>query len=436
MKNILFSICLVSLLCVFGCSGEESSAASESLSQKSELQYIAAGTELSECDDSNEGTVVYVADSSDLYGCFDGRWENLDGDEADADTVYSRDTIYVRDTLSPGTGILAYHPDAEIVPKLENLVHQKRDSLFRLREQQVVILHFTDIHGDSVRLSRIKEFKDHYSEYIDDVVHTGDAVYNRWTDSYDFWHNSGADEFLNVLGNHDIKFKDQEGNVLNISQNEVYDRYFGPYIDSWDAVQPANASSEGLMYYYKDIDKGDGYERTRVRIIAVDEYHWDNKQIQWFKDVLDDALEKDFAVIALRHDSFKPNQFEDCPFASMEHVGDEKSLIEAQKAVDGFIKAGGEFVLWIGGHNHQDDIGTLPKYPNQVTFNGDIAGLNTVEWSDSWREDGTISQDCFTLIAVDRFEKMVRFLRVGANMDRYGRVKESMCINYKTAKLI
>ena len=346
------------------------------------------------------------------------------------------DTVVIDNTATSGTGILDFNPPSLIIPIMENLVHQKRTGDYKLQQKQIVLLHFTDIHGDEENLKRIKEFKDAYSEYIDEVVHTGDALYEVWTDSFDFWSRAGADEFLNTLGNHDVKFFDQSWDPVEVSIQEVYNRYFAPFIDSWNVVQPENAEENALMYYYKDIDKGSGRERAKLRLIVLDEYHWDSAQADWLVSVLEDARVNDFAVIICRHNGFDAIPLNNNPFTSLEHIGSATSLQEAQVAVDEFMQNGGEFVVWLGGHGHQDAVGRLPNYPKQIIFLGDQASMNWTGWNDSWRESGTKSQDCFTLIGVDRYEKIVRFVRIGADRDRYERPKESMSINYGTSEAL
>lgn len=346
------------------------------------------------------------------------------------------DTLFIETSKESGTGILDFNPESVIIPKLENLIHQKRTTGYKLQQQQIVLLHFTDIHGDLENLKRIKEFKDKYSKYFDAAIHTGDAVYYRWSDPFDFWNEAKAGEFMNTLGNHDINFSTESGKTLKVSNTEVYNRYFAPYISSWDVVQPDNAEKTGLMYYYKDIDKGTGLERAKLRIIVLDEYHWNNAQTEWLTNVLEDARINDFAVIICRHDGFDAIPLKNNPFSSLEHIGSSTSLKEAQVAVDEFMQKGGEFVVWLGGHSHQDAVGRLPDYPKQIIFLSDMASMNWTGWNDSWRQSGTKTQDCFTIIGIDRFEKVVRFLRIGADRDRYERVKDAMSINYGTSEAL
>ena len=356
--------------------------------------------------------------------------------QKDTLVITQTDTIVIDNTSPSGTGILDFNPPSTIIPIMENLVHQKRSAGYKPLQQQIVLLHFTDIHGDEENLKRIKEFKDAYSEYIDEVVHSGDALYEVWADSFDFWSRAGAGEFLNTLGNHEVNFFDKSWKPLEVSTQEVYNRFFAPFVSSWKVFQPENAEEKALMYYYKDIDKGSGLERAKLRIIVLDEYHWDGAQADWLTNVLENARVNDFAVIICRHEGFDAIPLKNNPFSSLEHIGSATSLQEAQIAVDEFMQNGGEFVVWLGGHGHQDAVGRLPNFPKQIIFLGDQSSMNWTGWNDSWREAGTKSQDCFTLIGIDRFEKIVRFVRIGADRDRYERPKESMSINYGTSEAL
>lgn len=438
------------------------------------VRTLPAGARLQGCSTENFGELVYVEDSSSVFFCANGKWQPMNGSDTvtvsstdtvvvskldtllvsnvdtvlvtksdtmyvtNVDTLYvsNTDTLYLEKTEVTGSGILDFNPESEIIPIMENLVHQKRGDGYKLQAQQVVLLHFTDIHGDGENLARIKEFKDAYSEYIDVGVHTGDNVYENWDDSFDYWFKADAGEFLNTLGNHDAYYKWGTSEHGMVPQNEAYVRIFAPFVTSWGVVQPDDAAAKSLMYYYKDVVKGSGTELTKVRLIILDEYHWDESQSSWLVATLEDARVNDFAVVICRHEGFDAVPLKNNPFSSLEHMGSSEKLADAQAAVDEFMKKGGEFVVWLGGHGHQDAVGRLQDYPKQIVFLGDLSSMNWTGWNDSWREVGTESQDCFTLIGIDRFEKVIRFVRIGADRDRYGRVKDAMSINYATAEAI
>lgn len=476
VKKIAMGAVAVFALCFSACSEDSG------VDGGAGIRSLAPGAKLNDCSGENLGNFVFVEDSASLFYCADGEWQSLNSSDTvmisstdtvvvskqdtlrlneidtvvilDSDTLYvtNTDTLYVTnidtlyvsetDTLylekpeSTGSGILDFNPESEMIPIMENLVHQKRGDGYKLQAQQVVLLHFTDIHGDGENLGRIKEFKDAYSRYIDVGIHTGDNVYENGSDSFDFWFKANAGEFLNTLGNHDAynKWGTEENGM--VPKEESYVKIFAPFITSWGVVQPDDAAAKSLMYYYKDIVKGSDTELAKVRLIVLDEYHWDEEQVNWLIGVLDDALLNDFAVVICRHEGFDATPYNNNPFTSLEHIGSATDLIEAQVAVDEFMQKGGEFVVWLGGHGHQDAVGRLPNYPKQIVFLGELASMNWTGWNDSWREAGTKSQDCFTLISIDRYEKIVRFVRIGADRDRYGRSKESMSFNYSTAEAI
>ena len=72
-----------------------------------------------------------------------------------------------------------------------------------------ILLHFSDIHADSVRLKRLLDYHKMLSVGIDEIIHTGDSVRN-YADatSFDFWDDCGAQKVLNCIGNHDVWYAD------------------------------------------------------------------------------------------------------------------------------------------------------------------------------------------------------------------------------------
>ena len=331
---------------------------------------------------------------------------------------------------SSGTSIFDFNPDSEIYPIVKNLTHRMRNSSFVLQAKQLVLLQFTDIHGDGTNLKRIVDFASHWSSYINDVIHCGDSLYDRWTDSFDFWETDNADDVLNVLGNHDVNFVDADDQPVSVTQKQVYDRFFAPFIGDWGVTQPADASTYGYMYYYKD------YAEQGVRMIVLDEYYYDATQESWVSSVLDDARTNGLAVILVRHQPFIADKYENCSFASVKDHGSNATLSSLLTIVDSFITAGGEFVMWLCGHTHQDYAGTIDGHPLQFQFATNYASMNHTGWSNDWRETGYKSQDCFTFISVDTYMKVVRFARIGANIDRYNREKNGFAVKYTTGEMI
>ena len=305
-----------------------------------------------------------------------------------------------------------------------------------------LIVHFSDIHADSVNLSRIKDFYTHYSTYITDVIHTGDSLLQKLSDDYTFWHTSGADSFLNVTGNHDVSVN-TGGMDLSAPQTDVYNKIFKPYISLWNVTQPANAETEGLMYYYKD------YATEKVRLIVVDMFHLDSAQKTWFQDRLDECLVNGYTIIAAAHFGLWDTDAIDCSFNTCDlRAGVNPDYRDANEPlatmIDTYINDGGLFACWIAGHTHADWFRISSLHPRQVCINvttsknaGSIGDFSVGEYcSDDRRINGEKSQDAFNIFSVDTSTHCLRVLRIGSDKDRMGRSRHILVYDYSSMKVI
>ena len=57
-------------------------------------------------------------------------------------------------------------------------------------------------------------------------------------------------------------------------------------------------------------------------------------------------------------------------------------------------------------------------------------------YDDFDRTEGMPSQDLYNLITIDTHDKMVKLIRIGCDVDRYLRKRDTLCINYKTFEII
>ena len=303
-------------------------------------------------------------------------------------------------------------------------------------EEPLVLLHFSDIHGGTVNLDRIKTYYDNHKDYISDVIHTGDALPANWSNDFSFWGACDADEFLNVIGNHDTAYYDISTGFdwTRYAGKDAYDRYFLPYISEWGVEQPANAASSGLCYYYKDYHD--------VRLIVLDDMSiikdGDSAQLTWLSGVLDGAKVAGKQVIIAAH---YPNDLQpfDCPFHSIGATGTPntgRSL--AVSLVDSFITAGGTFVAWLTGHTHYDLIGTVRDTVNpQVTISVSTAMYQGQAIFDNIaRVTGTPSMDLFNIVKVDPYNKRLSLFRVGSNFDSDGRHIGTVTVDYSSGELV
>lgn len=296
----------------------------------------------------------------------------------------------------------------------------------------MTLLHFSDIHGDRVAMSRLCDFMEEYGENIEDCICTGDFLENRWSSDFEFW---GMDEraktFLSCIGNHDI-LADESGWdwSLRVSRKESFNRFFAPYISNWNCVfQPEKT------YYYKD------YPDNAIRLVVLNSILIEDEQreqLEWLESVLDNALECDIHVVIAMHYPVFMKKI-NCNFSTLDR-GDgfgDRAMSVYQEKVDAFMSKGGDFVVWLTGHVHMDFVGYNEQYPNQLCIAIDsLCCYQSDAYSDANRCVGMPSQDLYNLVTIDTFDKLVKIVRIGCNLDRYLRKKDTLCINYKTFEII
>lgn len=330
--------------------------------------------------------------------------------------------------------IFSLNPPAEY----DSLIQELRGS----SGQTPSLLWFTDVHENRVNLKRILSWYDHYRTYYDDIISLGDQQGLYFTDDFSWWAADGASRVLQVVGNHDAWISksmyedgEYEGVVVRgygkgspfyiIGQKNLYDKFFAPFIASWNVIQPDDASRLGTCYYYKDY--GD------VRLVVVDCKHYgttddldENKksyQDQWLESVLNDAFDKNLAVMIASHYAPAQATMIPCSYTRKESTGQYSDLLNASayKKVSRFLDKGGEFVCWIGGHGHYDEIGVLKADPRQLSIR--CATANHYRSNKVTRLDGTKSQDSFNSISIDTNNKQIYLVKTGADENEDGERK-------------
>ncbi len=66
-------------------------------------------------------------------------------------------------------------------------------------------------------------------------------------------------------------------------------------------------------------------------------------------------------------------------------------------------------------------------------FGYDNNGNQIAKWTQTI---GTPSENLYNIITVDTHDKLIKIIRIGSNLDRYLRKKDTLCINYKTFEVI
>ena len=296
--------------------------------------------------------------------------------------------------------------------------------------QPAAFLWFTDIHQDETALERLVEFRDHYVSDIEDTICTGDMVRARYVDGMGFWHNvDGAESILLCIGNHDAYKPD---NNTRATQQEQFNQYFSPYIANWGNVQ----IETGKTYYYKD------YTEKNVRLVMINcmlQGSDETEQETWFASTLASAKTAGLSVVVGSHYSILGTKIESN--FSNHDVGQNINTYLPDfyaSAVQSFIDDGGEFICYLVGHWHCDVFCKGRTYENQYTIIMDAA---TPTYANKWGNDnvrviGTKSEDLANLIVFDTASKIVKIIRVGADLDRCLRTRNCFSFNYLTGEII
>ena len=300
----------------------------------------------------------------------------------------------------------------------------------------LTLVQFTDIHNDSLALTRILEHCRKYSPYIDDILQTGDAVqraYNE-TDAFEFWTECGAENVLNVIGNHDVALLDGDDYSPNIATpQQTYNMFIKDFVSGWNVTQPVNAEANGYCYYYKD------YQSARVRLIVLDCMRYDTTQDDWFRGVLSDAAQNGLAVVAASHYFAGNFTGYDSPWMSLQNKASTFISPLATASVDYYMNNAEyplEFVCWLTGHTHFDNIGKLDDYPSQICIAVDTASMENSAYSDIQRELCTKSEDLFNVFSIDTYNKNFKIFRVGADRDLWLRHRGHITVNYSTGNIV
>ena len=379
--------------------------------------------------------------------------------------------------------ILSLNPKRTELPILANFRYKPSDDSGYVTKQ-FTLLWFSDMHSQGRRLERIMRYKNQYSTYLFDAVATGDQNHN-WNINYSFWEEAGASGVLAVMGNHEgqgrryyeLTEEDRSNNIISKYTNtdasrsakEFYTKYIQPYLTDTNIV-----FNENKAYYYKD------YEEMKIRIIALDEFHWNNnipckkeyedghtetyyettypngdvvdtgEQEVWFKATLEDARKKGLHVICMTHTPDVDTKI-DCTFSNLDIPAMHASIVfeKFAKIVDDFMGehsdsyGKGNFICWLTGDRHCDQVAYRSEYPKQLVLVMETSGSRKGDEGSQYeftgqydRIENTKSDDLFNILAIDTSHKLISIHRVGADMDHHGRGVHNLLISYDSLKVL
>ena len=370
---------------------------------------------------------VYATDSDG--NSFDNVLPLIDSVSVMYNDIFTNDYVNKNDVYAINNGIDALNKDS--ISKLLQIKKplNETNNGYKSQNKPLILLHFSDIHGDFSELKRINNFYKSRSEF-DDIVCSGDIVEDRWSSDFNFWKNSGADNILISIGNHDV-LTDTTGYdwTIKATEQQAYERYFKPFYDRWGVI-----IEEGKTYYYKD------YSASKIRMIVINnmlEGSDETEQLSWLENILM-STPSDYTAFVVRH--YLPYDFIkiDCNFSAIDKSFSGGYLTsDYLSKVNSFIQNGGKFACWLCGHTHLDLIGYSEGYPNQLCIAIDASNkTQCVQYSDVMREVGDKSEDLFNAFCIDTSSNLIKLVRFGVNSNRYSQDRNSICINYNGKTII
>ena len=286
-----------------------------------------------------------------------------------------------------------------------------------------------DVHAEAGRFGEVIAMLHHWGvDWVDCLMNLGDTVSTVQGDSL-AWHNEMLPHigvpYLNIVGNHDAY------GTLGVTGDQVttYQNIIAPIASQTGVVQPANAATNGLCYYYYDVN-------NKYRIIALDAIYWNAAEATWLQTVLADAKTNNLAVICMSHYGFTSQYDTAIPSLWREVAGfpaDGINIAAAEK-VNAFMTGGGTFICWVVGHSHSDNLYKLSSYNNQLVVS--LPSLTQRAGNLLKGMQGMYNYIAATYMTVDDYQHTVRFFRIGANIDTWGVQHNGLVLDYVNKSLI
>lgn len=398
---------------------------------------------------NNGGTVQFLYEPTDTLPTYSFTTEqivalsgenNFWGNSGDISVTYAVDVsellASIEDEISD-IGDIVYNPtpETDILGANDDAVNKIWASRW-LRSETAVplsLLWFTDLHRWQTPLDRVIKFKNYLQTngIIDDSIVTGDLVRNSAGEGNTFktfWEGtSGAEDIMIALGNHDHYAQSETPHGR--ATFETLDNLFFGNVANWDVTRESN-----YPFYYKDyLDKG-------IRLIVADTFvkTAEADQTTWINNLLSDAITKNLAVVIACHylalnssmetqsvtiydNSWSNNLARATGTDTMDYESTDFDLVAC---VTDFIADGGSFLCYMIGHTHTDIVSYPTGHPDQLIINcacasPDRSHETKLTTNDLPRYENTRTQDCFNVITFDATNKIIKCVRVGANVNMY-----------------
>ncbi len=299
-----------------------------------------------------------------------------------------------------------------------------RTMFFKDPYKNLTFVHFADIHAVLPLWNRMVEYMNHYGDYIDFALHTGDYCGDRQEAYVDFYKDGTKTDkvIYNCVGNHDTVTTPQ---WIRNTKESAHALLFN-HTENWGA---SFQDIPHAMNYYKD------FPEANIRLIVLDLYYDQDLQKAWLADLLQRSMAEGVSVITAMHEpSAEITEHLDTPFCSiLEENGEYRRIAGGfqehtyEETIADFIAAGGKYICNLCGHLHHDLFGYTQKGVLNIAVE---CATSWYHWCDSRRVPGTRTWDAFNVMAVDVNQQLIKLVRIGDDTDCFMRQKRTLCYDY------
>lgn len=362
---------------------------------------------------------------------------NEDGHQSETITNVYESELFLAVKLSDADGdvtesnnIVTLNKDVEpFVQAAKKSYPENAKSYFSATHTPLSILHFSDIHNRPDLWTRIMEYANDKEAYLDFVLHTGDYVGGDQRDYTDMYAVKAPTNLVvyNCIGNHDAYAV--QGQPVNTDKSVAYNLLFN-HQDGWNVTFETDI--EYSMTYYKD------FTAQNIRLIVLDNYYDEAKQVAWLKTILEDAITKKLHVITAAHQvTGRPSEKYNTPFQTAipyENAGTGSVTDTAFDAVIADAKSKGlKHIVHLAGHEHQDWF--YKSVAGVVNCAVECATMY-IGWTEGNRVTGTKSMDCFNVFSADTDLGIFKVIRIGHNGDSHNRKKDLLTFDYINEEVV
>ncbi len=450
-------------------------ASATQLSQRTLIAVPYPGAQLSIFVKDGYQACVYSGNNNNKIDRNSG-WLGTDGDHTSiytytlpADAIYMRVSLRKMDGSAMTAEDITHSGLAVAYECGSDVVEDNADVAEILENTELpVLLHISDIHGDVIRAGRAAQFADAVG--ADALLASGDLTAyepDDWGHAlFDAVGNYPNVNFIYGIGNHDAKIS------ASAYRETIYHSYFRENPDT----------PNGETYYYRDL------AGQKLRIISVNQQEgastttsggtcYSQTQVDWLVETLK-STPAGYGVVLMYHspettiagaesseysEFFQVGNRYDNPTNSYSGYSGTflMDLVDAFMLRKNFVwnysekngtspvtlsadftqvAEGVEFIAHITGHVHSDSVTYLPGTACKqlllgVTCTTSMYGADggyygLADYSDLKREAHNANQDAFNAYVIDRTNKTVRVLRVGARRTLSDGIRDDMTIPY------